>query len=53
MDGASAKAAEAKPEAGEVSFGQEDLDWMSVGGREARAGSPIAAKKAAKGKGRK
>lgn len=38
---------------GDVRFGQEDLDWMSVGGREARAGSPIAAKKAAKGKGRK
>ena len=37
----------------DVRFGQEDLDWMSVGGREARAGSPIAAKKAAKGKGRK
>nr|CDI51590.1 conserved hypothetical protein [Melanopsichium pennsylvanicum 4]SNX84060.1 related to MZM1 \ len=39
--------------AGEVKFGQDDLDWMSVGGREARAGSPLAAKKAAKGKGRK
>ncbi len=38
---------------GDVNFGQEDLDWMSVGGREARAGSPIAAKKAVKGKGRK
>ncbi|KAN0066448.1 hypothetical protein ACQY0O_000542 [Thecaphora frezii] len=37
----------------DVAFGQEDLDWMSVGGREARAGSPILAKKAAKGKGRK
>lgn len=46
-------ASEAKADAGDVSFGQEDLDWMSVGGREARAGSPIAAKKAAKGKGRK
>ncbi|EST06597.1 Complex 1 LYR protein [Kalmanozyma brasiliensis GHG001] len=52
-DGAVASKAEANKEAGEVNFGQEDLDWMSVGGREARAGSPIAAKKAAKGKGRK
>ncbi|SPO21275.1 related to MZM1  len=42
-----------KVDSGDVSFGQEDLDWMSVGGREARAGSPIAAKKAVKGKGRK
>ena len=49
-----AEAAEVKSaDSGDVSFGQEDLDWMSVGGREARAGSPIAAKKAAKGKGRK
>ncbi|KAJ1032301.1 hypothetical protein NDA18_001790 [Ustilago nuda] len=46
---AGAKAADS----GDVRFGQEDLDWMSVGGREARAGSPIAAKKAVKGKGRK
>ncbi|TKY90894.1 hypothetical protein EX895_000892 [Sporisorium graminicola] len=55
LDGAAVggQAAEAKVDAGEVSFGQEDLAWMSVGGREARAGSPIAAKKAAKGKGRK
>lgn len=55
LDGASAsgKPAEANKDAREVSFGQEDLDWMSVGGREARAGSPIAAKKAGKGKGRK
>lgn len=48
-DKASAQAASS----GDVRFGQEDFDWMSVGGREARAGSPIAAKKAVKGKGRK
>ncbi|KAJ9476521.1 Mitochondrial zinc maintenance protein 1, mitochondrial [Pseudozyma hubeiensis] len=54
LDGASGTAAEAQKDAqGEVKFGQDDLDWMSVGGREARAGSPIAAKKAVKGKGRK
>ncbi|PWY97545.1 hypothetical protein BCV70DRAFT_166699 [Testicularia cyperi] len=49
---AQSKAAQAQ-DSGDVRFGQEDLDWMSVGGREARAGSPIAAKKAAKGKGKK
>ncbi|UZJ51312.1 hypothetical protein CBS101457_000632 [Exobasidium rhododendri] len=31
-------------------FGADDLDWMSVGGREARAGSPLANKKVGKGK---
>ncbi|EPQ31862.1 uncharacterized protein PFL1_00061 [Pseudozyma flocculosa PF-1] len=46
-------AAAAAAQRGEVSFGQDDLDWMSVGGREARAGSPIQSKKAAKGKGKK
>ncbi|SJX60721.1 related to MZM1-protein required for assembly of the cytochrome bc1 complex [Sporisorium reilianum f. sp. reilianum] len=53
FEGVDGAVPEAKVDAGDVSFGQEDLDWMSVGGREARAGSPIAAKKAAKGKGRK
>lgn len=50
---ASPSAGKAEAASGDVRFGQDDLDWMSVGGREARAGSPIAAKKAAKGKGRK
>jgi ribosomal protein L31 len=31
-------------------FGADDLDWMSVGGREARAGSPLVNKKLGKGK---
>lgn len=35
-----------------LAFGQEDFDWMSVGGREARAGSPILSKKGGK-KGKK
>ena len=53
-EAAAAGDGKAQPQSsGDVKFGQEDLDWMSVGGREARAGSPIAAKKSAKGKGRK
>lgn len=38
---------------GEVTFAEADLEWMSVGGREARAGSVSEPKKAAKGKGKK
>lgn len=36
-----------------VAFGEDDLAWMSVGGRQARAGTPMSKAKAAKGKGRK
>lgn len=31
-------------------FGATDLDWMSVGGREAKAGAPIPLRKGGKGK---
>lgn len=34
----------------EGEFGADDLEWMSVGGREARAGAAVSAKKPVKGK---
>lgn len=47
-DGSSSKMAEKSN-----TFGEKDFDWMSVGGREARAGKALAPKKGAKGKGKK
>ena len=45
--------ASAAGDAGRVRFGEEDLEWMSAGGRQARAGTPISKGKAGKGKGKK
>ncbi len=47
------KAQQAGADTGAVRFGEEDYEWMSVGGRQARAGTPISKAKAAKGKGKK
>lgn len=52
-DAVAAESSGDKGPKGRNAFGEQDLDWMSVGGREARAGKPLANKKGAKGKGKK
>lgn len=42
-----------KAQSPRAEFDEQDLGWMSVGGREAKAGSALPTRKPAKGKGKK